>query len=169
MNFISPQNLLFLPLIGIVILLYVLRLKRKERVISSTLLWQTALRDLQANAPWQKLRSSLLMWLQILFLVVAILALIRPAIKVLAGGGQSIAIIMDSSASMAATDVAPSRLGFAKSEASRLINALSSGDEAMLISAGAQTRVLTPLTTAKNQIKSALNKAKTTDTNCNLR
>ena len=169
MNLISPQNFLFLPLIGIVVLLYVLRLKRKERVVSSTLLWHTALRDLQANAPWQKLRASLLMWLQISFLVIAILALVRPAIKVLAGGGQTIAIIMDSSASMAATDVAPSRFGFAKSEATRLINALSSGDEALLISSGAQTRVLAPLTAAKNQLKSAVNNAQTSDTNCNLR
>lgn len=169
MNLISPQNFLFAPLIGIIILLYVLRLKRKERVVSSTLLWQTALRDLQANAPWQKLRSSLLMWLQILFLVIAIIALARPAIKVLAGGGQTIAIIMDSSASMAATDVAPSRFGFAKSEAARLVNALSSGDQALLISSGAQTRVLTPLTSGKNQLKSAINNAKTSDTNCNLR
>ena len=169
MNLISPQNFLFAPLIGIIVLLYVLRLKRKERVVSSTLLWQSAVRDLQANAPWQKLRSSLLMWLQILFLVLAVFALARPAIKVLAGGGQTIAIIMDSSASMAATDVAPSRFGFAKSEANRLVNALSSGDEALLISSGAQTRVLAPLTSGKNQLKSAINNTRTSDTNCNLR
>jgi Ca-activated chloride channel family protein len=169
MNFISPLNFLFAGTIGALLLLYVLRLKRKERIVSSTLLWHTALRDLQANAPWQKLRSSLLMWLQILFLVFAIIALSRPAMKVLASGGQTIAIIVDSSASMNATDVAPSRFGKAQSEASRLINALSSGDEATLISAANDTRVLAPLTANKNVLKRAIGNAKTSDTSCNLR
>jgi hypothetical protein len=169
MNLIAPQNFLFAGLIGIILLMYVLRLRRKERIVSSTLLWQTALRDLQANSPWQKLRSSLLMWLQILFLVLAVLALVRPSLKVLAGGGQTVAIILDASASMAATDVSPSRFGKAQAEANRLINALSGGDEATLISAGARTQVLAPLTANKNNLKSALNKAKTQDTNCDLR
>jgi hypothetical protein len=169
MNFISPFNFFFAALIGALLLLYVLRLRRKERVVSSTLLWQTALRDLQANAPWQKLRSSLLMWLQILFLVFAIIALARPAIKVLSSGGQNIAIILDASGSMKATDVAPSRFASAQSEANRLINALSSGDAATIISASNQTRVLAPLTAHKNVLKSAVASAKTSDTGCNLR
>ncbi len=150
-------------------MLYVLRLKRKEHVVSSTLLWQTALRDLQANAPWQKLRSSLLMWLQILFLVLAVFALARPAIKVLASGGQTVAIIIDSSGSMAATDVSPSRFAKAQAEATRLINGLSSGDQATVISAAGGTRVLAPLTTNKTILKRAVAGAKTQDTGCNLR
>ncbi|RYG54530.1 hypothetical protein EON80_31675, partial [bacterium] len=59
MSFIAPLNFLFAGLLGAIVLLYILRLKRKERVVPSNLLWQSAIRDLQANAPWQKLRSSL--------------------------------------------------------------------------------------------------------------
>jgi hypothetical protein len=169
MSLIAPLNFLFAGLIGLVVLLYFLRLKRKERVVSSTILWQSALRDLQANAPWQKLRSSLLMWLQIAFLALAVFALARPAIKVLAANGQRIAIIIDASGSMGATDVRPSRFEQARAEAGRLINALSSGDSATLITAGAQTRVLAPLTTNKNVLKRALSGARYEDTTCNLR
>ncbi|HEX8235048.1 MAG TPA: BatA and WFA domain-containing protein [Abditibacteriaceae bacterium] len=169
MNLISPQNFLFAGLIGIVVLLYVLRLKRREHVVSSTMLWQTALRDLQANSPWQKLRSSLLMWLQIAFLVLAVLALVRPALRVLTSGGQNIAIIVDASGSMAATDVRPSRFERARGEANRLINALSTGDSATVISAGSQTRVLASLTSDKNVLKRAVSGASTQDTNANLR
>jgi len=169
MNLIAPVNFLFAGLIGIIVLLYILRLKRKERVVSSTMLWQSALRDLQANAPWQRLRSSLLMWLQIAFLVLAVLALVRPAIKVLAAGGHPSAIILDASASMAATDVKPSRFEDARSEAGRLINALSSGDSATVIQAGAQTRVLAPLTANKTVLKRAISNARTQDTGNNLR
>jgi hypothetical protein len=169
MNFVSPLNFLFFSLVGALLLLYVLRLKRKERVVSSTLLWQAAIRDLQANAPWQKLCSSLLMWLQILFLVFAIIALSRPAIKVLSSGDQSIAIILDASCSMKATDVSPSRFSQAQSEANRLINALSSGDAATIIAASNQTRVLAPLTANKNALKRAVASAKASDTSCNVR
>jgi hypothetical protein len=169
MNLIAPQNFLFAGLIGFIVLLYVLRLKRREHIVSSTMLWQSALRDLQANSPWQKLRSSLLMWLQIAFLVLAVLALVRPAIRVLTSGGQNIAIIVDASASMDASDVVPSRFERARAEANRLVNALSTGDSATIISAGAQTRVLASPTTNKNVLKRALATAGTQDTNTNLR
>ncbi len=169
MSLIAPLNLLFLSLIGAIVLLYILRLRRKERVISSNMLWESALRDLQANAPWQKLRSSLLMWLQIAFLVLAAFALARPAIKVLATSGQTVAIILDASGSMAATDVSPSRFGEAKSKAEKLVMELSPGDRATIIQCGAQTRVLAPLTNDKGALKRALSNAKTQDTSCDLR
>jgi Ca-activated chloride channel family protein len=169
MNLIAPQNLLFASLIGVIVLLYMLRLRRKERIVASTLLWQPALRDVQANAPWQKLRSSLLMWLQIAFLLLAVFALVRPAIKVLAAGGQTIAIVIDASASMGATDVSPSRFEKARSEAAQLIRNLSSGDQATIIAASKRTHVLAPLTADKNVLQRALANAQTEDTNCNLR
>lgn len=169
MNFIAPANFAFASLIGAIVLLYILRLKRKERVISSTLLWQTALRDLQANAPWQRLRSSLLMWLQIAFLALAAFALARPSLRVFAAGGQTVAIIMDASGSMAATDARPTRFEQARAEAGRLINNLSTGDNATIITSSAQTRVLAPLTADKNILKKAITGARTEDTSCNLR
>jgi len=168
-SLISPLNLLFAGLLGAIVLLYMLRLKRRERVVPSNLLWQSAIRDLQANAPWQKLRSSLLMWLQLAFLVLAILALARPAIKVLSSGGQTVAIVMDGSASMGATDVAPTRFDDARSRALKLVNGLASGDSGTILLAGTRTRVLAPLTAEKNTLKSAVARADNGDTSSNLR
>jgi Ca-activated chloride channel family protein len=168
-SLIAPLNFLFAALMGAIVLLYVLRLKRKERVVPSSLLWQSAIRDLQANAPWQKLQSSLLMWLQLGFLALAVLALVRPALKVLAAGGQTVAIVIDSSASMQATDVSPSRFEKARSEANRLVNALASSDSGTVIAAGAQTRVLSPLTSDKNALKRAVKVAEPADTGADLR
>ncbi len=168
MNILAPFNFVYAALIGVILLLYVLRLKRRERIISSTMLWPTALRDLQANSPWQKLRSSLLMWLQIAFIALCVLALVRPAMRVLGIGGQNMAIILDASASMQATDVAPSRFAHAQNEALKLVSALSAGDSATIISAGAQTRVLASPTTDKNALKRAINLARAGDTPNNL-
>ncbi len=169
MSLISPLNLLFAGLLGAIVLLYMLRLKRRERVVPSNLLWQSAIRDSQANAPWQKLRSSLLMWLQLAFLALAVFALARPAIKVFAAGGQTVAIVIDGSASMGATDVSPSRFGDARGRAAKLINGLASGDSGTVLLAGARTRVLAPLTAEKNALKRAVDNAQKTDTSSDLR
>lgn len=169
MSLISPLNLLFAGLLGAIVLLYMLRLKRRERVVPSNLLWQSAIRDLQANAPWQRLRSSLLMWLQLAFLALAVFALARPAIKVFASGGQTIAIIIDGSASMGATDVAPSRFDDARARADKLINGMASGDSGTVLLAGARTRVLAPLTAEKNALKRAIDNAGEADTSSDLR
>ena len=169
MSLISPLNLLFAGLLGAIVLLYMLRLKRRERVVPSNLLWQSAIRDLQANTPWQKLRSSLLMWLQLAFLALAVFALARPAIKVFAAGGQTVAIIIDGSASMGATDVSPTRFDNARSRADKLINTLASSDSGTVLLAGARTRVLAPLTAEKNSLKRAIDNAAQTDTSSDLR
>ncbi len=169
MSFISPLNFLFAGLLGAIVLLYMLRLKRKERVVPSNMLWQSAIRDLQANAPWQKLRSSLLMWLQLAFVALAVLALVRPAIRVLSRGGQSVAIVLDASASMGATDVPGGRFEAAKAQATTLINALSSDDSATILWAGPQTRVLAPLSGDKGALKRALAGAQNADTSSDLR
>jgi len=169
MSFISPLNFLFAGLLGAIVLLYVLRLRRKERVVPSNLLWESAIRDLQANAPWQKLRSSLLMWLQLAFVALAVLALARPAIRMLSRGGQSVAIVLDASASMGATDVSPSRFEAAKAQATQIINALSPDDAATILWAGPQTRVLAPLSNDKGALKRALAGAQNTDSTNDLR
>ena len=169
MNLIAPQNLFFGALLGVIVLLYMLKLRRQPRTVASTLLWPRALRDRQANAPWQKLRSSPLMWLQLAILALAVLALARPAITMLAGGGQTLAIVLDASASMGATDVSPSRFQAARAEAERLISGLGSEDAGTLILAGARTRVLSPLSSDKNALRRALNSAQVEDARCDLR
>src|SRR5436190_24170707 len=86
------------------LLLYFLKLRRREMPVSSTLLWKKAIQDLQVNAPFQKLRRNLLLLLQMLLLILLLLALSRPIANYKPGAGQSTVIIIDRSASMSARD-----------------------------------------------------------------
>jgi Ca-activated chloride channel homolog len=158
--FLNPWALALAGLSGAIILLYILKLRRVRVRISSTLLWEKEVRDFKANAPWQRLRRNLLMILQIIALLLLALALARPFIFGTAlSGGRSV-VIIDTSASMLATDEKPDRLGRALKEASTLIGDMSRNDEAMVIAAGPAPRVLCSFSQNKTELLAAVSRAR---------
>src|SRR5258706_13456194 len=98
MNFFNPLSLLWaIPLSGLIILMYILKLRRKDVVVSSTFLWRQVIRDVQANAPFQKLRKNLLLFLQILAASLLVLAVTRPLWPSRGVGGRNVVIVVDTS------------------------------------------------------------------------
>src|ERR687894_1331153 len=104
MGLLAPFGLLLSLLIPVVVAMYLLKLRREERTVSSTFLWQRMVRDVEANAPWQKLRRNILLLLQLLALLALMFALARPFIRTTGISGKNLIIVVDRSASMAATD-----------------------------------------------------------------
>lgn len=156
----NPWALGLALLAGGIVLLYILKLKRIRVRVGSTLLWERSVHDFKANSPWQRLRRNLLMILQITALFLLALALARPFIFGTAlTGGRSV-IVLDTSASMLATDEAPDRLGAAIAAADGMIKDLKRNDEAMLIAAGPAPRVLSSFTSNKTELLSAMRKAR---------
>ncbi len=142
MNFLAPGAFFLGLLLPVIVAMYLLRLRRIEREVSSTFLWRKMVRDVEANAPWQKLRANLLMILQLLFLAALIFALARPFQWAEGAGGEAAIIVLDTSASMAATDVAPNRIESAKQRARQLVDELPGTSRVTIIEAGREARVL---------------------------
>ncbi len=157
MFFEHPAMLLWLPpLWGAIVLLYMLKLRRREVVVSSVYLWQRVVRDVQANAPFQKLRRSMLLLLQLLAAALLALALAHPELTGYALGGRTLVLVMDTGVTMQTADGSPTRLDAAKNIAHRLIEHMQRGDRMMLIAAGPQPKTVTGFTTRKARLLQAL-------------
>ncbi|MFQ5343969.1 MAG: VWA domain-containing protein, partial [Anaerolineae bacterium] len=143
-------------LLPIVVAMYFLKLRREDRPVSSIYLWQRLVRDYEANAPWQRLRRNLLLLLQLLFLIALILALARPFLPTEGAAGQSLILIIDTSASMSATDVQPSRLDVAKAKAKDLVASLPDRARMTVIAAGHTPQVLVSSAQDRRQVRGAI-------------
>lgn len=141
MNLLTPLAFALAALLPAIIALYFLKLRRTEQRVSSTYLWRTLVRDTAANAPWQRLKLNWLLVLQLLFVLALMFALARPFLWSDRVASSHLILVMDTSASMGATDVAPSRLGDAVSQARRLVENLAAQARVTVIDAGASVRV----------------------------
>jgi len=156
MGFAVPAALALLGLAIPILLLYLLRLRREERMVSSTYLWQRAVRDIEANAPWQRLRRNLLLFLQLAALLFLVLALAGPYLPTRRVQGIDLILVVDTSASMAATDLRPNRLEAARQEAVRLVAGLPPAGRITLIAAAGTPRVLLARSPDRTLFRSAL-------------
>ena len=156
MGFLTPFFLLFAALSIPILILYMLKLRRRDVLVSSTLLWQRLLRDREANAPWQRLRRNLLLLLQLLILAFLTLALARPFVPAPAVVSGSVVVLLDASASMQATDVGPTRFEAARRAAQGIVAGLRAGDVATIIAVGPQPQVLASATSDRVLLRRAL-------------
>jgi N-terminal double-transmembrane domain len=157
MSLLAPLALLSALIVGpLIVAMYLLKLRREERRVSSTFLWRRMVRDVEANAPWQRLRRNWLLLLQLLILILLAIALARPFFLTTGISGRNLIIILDRSASMAATDVAPSRLEAARRQAQTLVEQLPEGGRATIIAVGGQMEVVAASTTDRRQMNDAI-------------
>ncbi len=145
-----------------IILLYFLKLKRRPLEVPSTYLWHKSIEDLHVNSIWQRLRRNLLLFLQLLLLLLVALALMRPHWQTRALIGDRFIFLIDNSASMGATDVEPSRLAVAKRQVGELIDQMSSGDVAMVVSFADTARVEQSFTDNRRRLRRAIEDIKPT-------
>ena len=163
MNFLSPLALGLFALSLPLVLLYFLKVRRRERMVPSLLLWETSLRDREASAFFQRLQRDPLLALQILALAAMAVALARPAVTVMGQGARKVVVVMDTSASMKARDAGGTRFAAARAQAASLVSGLGEGAEVMVIESGVQPHVLAPLSRDRERAASAIRSTRPRD------
>ena len=167
MEWLTPLTALYAAAVSVplLLLLYFLKLKRRERIVSSTLLWKRAVQDMQVNAPFQRLRRNILLLLQLLMLLAMLFALAGPILSLTPGPGRRYVVLIDRSASMNAKDVEPSRLEAAKAKAKIFVQSLRSksffslkdtSDQTMVIAFDNRAKVMCTFTSDKRQLIRAI-------------
>lgn len=142
MSFGVPGALWLLLALPVLVLLHLLRTRRQAVSISSVLLWQRVGQDLAARVPFRRLERTLLLILQLLIVTLASLALAQPHVILPNASSKTLVLVLDTSVSMQATDVAPSRFEVARREALALV--AEAAGPVMVIDAGLHPRIALP-------------------------
>lgn len=150
MTFAAPLQLAWLGLLAPLVVLYILRRRRERRVVGSTLLWESALRDLRAESPFRRLVPHVSLLLQALVIVLGALALARPSGAARIPEGAQVAFIVDTSLSMGAPAEGDGPRDAPIERARRYLRTraadLPPGGRALIIAAGSSPSLLSPLT-----------------------
>ena len=155
-EFSNPGALWLLTLSIPLILLYLLKRRRRELIVPSTFLWKQALEDMRAETPFQKLRSSLLLMLQLLILVLITAILSGPQFVTAASLSRRWILVMDCSASMKTKDVRPSRFESAKNQLIQKLNDIPASDVVLVLSFSSETSIVQQFTNNFDQAREKL-------------
>jgi len=160
----APSGLWLLGLLLPLLLLYVLKIRRQRVTVSSTWLWAAAARDLAAKSPFKRLVAQVPLLLELLALCLLALSLARPASRGAHIAGEHVAIVLDTSASMATIEPdGRSRLAHARDAASSVIAALAPGAQAMIVEAGRDAHVVSPMDSDRRRLEASLAKLEASD------
>jgi hypothetical protein len=171
MSFLSAQAIAIAAALTIppLIALYFLKLKRTVKVVPSTLLWRRAVEDLHVNSPFQRLRASILLLLQLLILLLAALALGKPFWERAARAEKTVLILIDQSASMSVVEPdGRTRLDVAKEEAKRCIDNMDEDSRAMVITLCDRATVISSFDNDKRALKRKIDEIEQTQSTTSL-
>ena len=184
MSFLAPLAFWTAAIVVPALLLfYFLKLRRREEVVPSTLLWRRAIQDLQVNAPFQKLRKNLLLFLQLLILAAGIFALARPIVETAVSDEHSVVLLIDRSASMNTLEGDQTRFEQAKQQAIKHVQTLKrtrsrwwsffggapAQARVMAIAFADRAVVVSPFTTDMNDVIGLIEDLEPTDERTNMR
>jgi Ca-activated chloride channel homolog len=158
-SLLTPVALALGATLPIVVIFYLLKVRRHDEEVSSTFLWNDLIRDLAAHEPLQRLKWSLLLILQLLGLALITFAVARPFSAQIGQKPVQAVLLLDGSASMQAKDVQPSRFAKAVDAARSTLSSLPENSLATAILVAAHPQVLVAATADRQQVDRALTSA----------
>jgi hypothetical protein len=146
MNLANPTGLLWASLAVPIVIFYILKIRLRRVPVSTILFWRQIFEEKKPRSLWQRLRHLLSLLVQLAFLCLLVGALAQPFFAWEINAARQVVLVIDNSASMNATDVAPTRLGRAKELGQNVIDGLRARDQMAIVAAGTQPQVICGLT-----------------------
>jgi Ca-activated chloride channel homolog len=153
---------------ALVVVFYILKLRRRAVPVPFSRIWDSVLRDKQATELFSKLRRMLSLLLQLGLLALMVLALGDPKPKEDLREGRHLVLLIDGSASMKAVDVKPSRLAQAKAEAEKIVRGLGASDRAIVVQMGSVPTPRSSMSGDQTELLQAIGQVAASDTRADL-
>jgi len=156
MNFLFPMaawlGFLALPIIAF----YLLKTRQRRKPVSTLLFWNELKPKIESSPFWRRLRRWLSLALALLIFGLILAALARPAFEWEKRAPRHIVALLDNSASMRATQPAPSRWEQAKAALERTIAQLRVQDEMTILTTEDPPRILHGWTSSQRALREAV-------------
>jgi hypothetical protein len=154
----------FAAVAPVIVLLYLLKLKRRPLPVSTLLFWQRVLQESRRRAFFQRLRQLLSLLLHLLIFALILGALAHPTLDRQISEGASTVLILDTRARMQAIEPdGQTRFTKAAAEVTGVVRQASALRQIAMITADTSARVVTPFTDDEKALREDLAKLTATD------
>jgi len=139
-----------------IVVFYLVKTRLRRVPVPTVMFWDQVFEEKRPRAIWQRLRHLVSLLVQLLFLALVVGALCDPSPPWQKREARRIVLVVDVSASMGATDVAPTRFARAQADGLNLIASMREWDEMAIVEAGSTARVACGLTSHQRSLRRAL-------------
>ncbi|MBK9033352.1 MAG: VWA domain-containing protein [Myxococcales bacterium] len=158
---------------ALVVIAYLLKMRRRRFEVPFSSLWKRVLEQRDANSLWRQLRRLLSLLLLLAIVGLVVVAIQAPTLGVTDRRARNVVILLDTSASMRATDGDPARPKLTRFEraqerAAALIDTMGGGDQAMIMRVDAQATPLSRFASDKPLLRKVIDEVRPSDTGADL-
>ncbi len=164
MTFLAPWAAWFLAGLPLILLLYLLKVKRRSLPVSTLMFWTRVLQENRRRALFQRLRNLLSLLLQILIFLLILGALAKPLLEKSGANHSATVLIIDTRARMHALDEnGQSRFARALQLAAPFVRDAAAQNQIALLSTDASPQVRAAFSPEEKTLRHALESLKATD------
>jgi hypothetical protein len=162
-SFAAPFAFALAGLAALVVILYILKIKRRRVVVPYLQLWEQLVSETRAVTLFKRLKRLLSLLLQLAILAALILAVARPSFGLGGDKQKHVVLLLDASASMGAVEEGGKRrFDLLLAKARELVESRRPEDDWMVAAASDRIDVLTPFTKSTIRLRGALERAELT-------
>lgn len=156
MKFLYPLGLLGLLCIPVLILIYILKNKYVEKIVSSTYIWNLSEKFLKKKKPLKKITDLISLILQVITVLVLSISIAHPVFTI-PNSAENVCFVLDISGSMNINNGSITRFEKGKQKIVELVNSSSNGSTFTLITASKETKVILEKEENKEKVLNKLN------------